>query len=58
VVSSEPCSSLVSLLRSFNPDFLFCLKDKELDAAEMVLEWLNVRPLALIKISYVEIIGL
>jgi hypothetical protein len=48
VVSSEPLSSLLSLLRSFNPDFLFhfSLTNNVNKAAEMVLEWLKVRPTA------------
>jgi hypothetical protein len=47
VVSSEPSSMLVSLLHSFNPDFLFCFSPvNNGNKAEMVLEWLKVRPTA------------
>ncbi len=59
VVSSEPFSMLVFLLHSFNPDFLFHLfaVKNEIAAADMVLEWLKVRPtVQFIKINNVEIV--
>jgi hypothetical protein len=59
VVSSEPSSMLVSLLRSFNPDFLFhfSFAYNGNEATEMVLEWLKVRPTAqFININNVEIL--
>jgi hypothetical protein len=58
MVSSEPSSRLVSLLRSFNPDFLFHLPvGNMINAADLVLEWLKVRPTAqFININNVEII--
>jgi hypothetical protein len=57
IVSSEPSSTLVSLLQSFNPDFLFHFPfvKTRVAAADMVLEWLKVRPTAqFIKIDNVE----
>jgi hypothetical protein len=59
VVSSEPSSRLVFLLRSFNPDFLFQISSVGdlIDAADMVLEWLKVCPTAqFVNINNVEII--
>ncbi|KAJ7918032.1 hypothetical protein B0H13DRAFT_308633, partial [Mycena leptocephala] len=48
VVSSEPSSTLISLLHSFNPDFLFHFAPEVVIAAvDMVLEWLKQnQPLA------------
>jgi hypothetical protein len=43
VVSSEPSSTLIFLLHSFNPDFLFGFSPVNLIAAvDKVLEWLKV----------------
>jgi hypothetical protein len=59
VVSSEPSSRLVSLLHSFNPDFLFQFYPAKIGiaAADKVLEWLKVCPTAqFIKIHSAEIL--
>jgi hypothetical protein len=56
VVSSEPSSTLISLLHSFNSDFLFHFSPVNvIPAVDIVLEWLKVRPTAqFVKINNVE----
>jgi hypothetical protein len=43
VASSEPSSDLLTLLRSFNPDFLFDLPEHD-EVRTIVLNWLKVCP--------------
>jgi hypothetical protein len=44
VASCEPSSDLITLLRSFNPDFLFDQPEELDELIAVVLDWLKVCP--------------